>query len=68
MCREMDPAYSYLTSVSYPYDIRPTLSSGYGVGFCQDGAAGYAKNTSLSSTEIVSHYYTGTTVVSGQYN
>jgi hypothetical protein len=59
---------SYLKGVSCPYDIRPTLTSGHRVGFCQDGAAGYAKNGTTYASDIVTHYYTGVSVVTGQYN
>lgn len=58
---------SYLRSVSCPYDLRPTLMSGHGVGLCQDGAAGYAKN-GYSYTYILTHYYTGTSVITATAN
>ncbi len=56
---------SYLQSVSCSYDIRPTLSSGHGVGLCQDGAAGYAKQNYVYNS-ILNHYYTGLTLRVGQ--
>ncbi len=59
-------AISYLRGVSCPYDIRPTLTLGHRVGFCQDGAAGYAKNGTTYPSDIVSHYFTGVAVVTGQ--
>lgn len=55
-------AYSYLVSVSCPYDVRPTLQSGHGVGMCQDGAIGYAKNN-WKYDAILKHYYTGSTII-----
>jgi len=59
--------YSYLKAVTCPYDIRPTLISGHRVGFCQDGAAGYAKNGTGYPSEIISHYYTGVSTATGRY-
>ncbi|WP_137698477.1 SpoIID/LytB domain-containing protein [Ruminiclostridium herbifermentans] len=61
---------SYLVSVSCPYD--PTkyaipATDGHGVGLCQDGTAGYVTNGYLY-TDILPHYYTGASVVTGTYN
>jgi hypothetical protein len=59
---------SYLVSVSCPYD--PTKfalgDDGHGVGLCQDGAVGYVKN-GWDYCNIIMHYYTGVTIVLGQY-
>lgn len=60
--------FSYLRSVPCPYDLRPTEMLGHGVGFCQDGDAGYAKNTSLWPGDIIMHYYTGATTIVGTYH
>lgn len=52
----------YLQSVSCPYDISNSSSYfGHGIGFCQDGAAGYA-DRGTSFRNIITHYYKGTTV------
>ncbi len=53
---------SYLVSVACPYDLRINTFDGHGVGMCQDGAMGYAKNN-YSYTNILLHYYTGTKVI-----
>lgn len=53
---------SYLVPVSCPYDLRPQVFSGHGVGMCQDGAMGYAKQN-YSYIDILAHYYTGTSVI-----
>jgi len=59
-------AISYLKVVTCPYDLKPTLISGHRVGFCQDGAAGYAKNGTIYPSDIVAHYYTGVSIVMRQ--
>lgn len=52
----------YLQAVSCPYDISNSSSYfGHGVGFCQDGAAGYA-DRETSFKNIITHYYTGAKV------
>lgn len=53
---------SYLVSVACPYDLRMSTESGHGVGMCQDGAMGYAKQN-YDYVSILTHYYTGTSVI-----
>ena len=52
---------AYLQSVSCPYDISGGSYFGHGVGFCQDGAAGYAAQ-GTKYQNIVTHYYKNTTL------
>lgn len=53
---------SYLVSVACPYDLRMSTESGHGVGMCQDGAMGYAKQN-YDYVSILNHYYSGTSVI-----
>lgn len=52
---------AYLQSVSCPYDISGGSYFGHGVGFCQDGAAGYAAR-GTGYKNIVTHYYKNSSV------
>lgn len=59
--RAAKPAKPWLTSVSAKYDIGLTMW-GHGVGMSSRDAMLRAKKDGWSYTEILKHYYTGTTV------
>lgn len=56
----------YLVPVDCPYDIRPNLKKGHGVGMCQDGAIGMSVAGFLYE-EILEHYYMTTVITANPY-